>query len=274
MQDLYLNISEELSKNITKKYSTSFSMASSLFAKEIRQDIYNIYGFVRIADEVVDTYSGYDAREIIDAIEQQIIGDLKRKYSYNPVFHAFTNTCNKYGIGIDLIKPFLDSMRMDTEKYINTNSNYQKYIYGSAEVVGLMCLKVFVIGNDKEYLSLEEGAKSLGSAFQKVNFLRDLKDDNEKLKRYYFPIGNYKEFNDEIKNQIILDIENDFKLAINAIEKLPESAKPAVKAAYMYYLSLLESIKSVPAEKIKQSRIRISNLSKLILLLKVKLGIL
>ncbi len=272
--DLYSKVSEETSKRITKSYSTSFGLASSLFDRSIQQDIYNIYGFVRIADEVVDTYDGKDKLKVLDELEAQTYRDLGIGYSTNPVIHSFVITCQKYKIGKDLIAPFMASMRMDTVKNSYTAAKYKEYIYGSAEVVGLMCLKVFCKGDQKSYQRLEKGAKALGSAFQKVNFLRDIKEDNEKLNRYYFPVGSYKDFDESIKNKIILDIEADFEEAEQAIDSLPDNSRKAVRAAQLYFYQLLDALKKTPASQLKKQRVRLADSQKLLLLAKVKLGLL
>lgn len=272
--DLYQKVSEDVSRGITKSYSTSFGMASSLFDQSIRQDIYNIYGFVRIADEVVDTYDGKDCLEVLDLLEKQTYQDLARGYSTNPVIQAFVFTCQKYGIKKDLIAPFMASMRMDTGNVKYTPDLYEEYIYGSAEVVGLMCLKVFCSGNKTEYEELKEGARALGSAFQKVNFLRDLKEDNEKLGRYYFPVGSYDKFDEATKQTIIDDITSDFEMAKVAIDKLPASARKAVNASYVYFSRLLEILQHTPALELKERRVRLSDFQKIQLLLRIKLGLL
>lgn len=274
MVDLYLSISEEVSRLMTQRYSTSFGMASRLFAKQIRQDIYNIYGFVRVADEIVDTYTGKDRLEILDAFEQQTYQDLTRGYSTNPVIHAFVSTCLQFGISKTLIAPFIESMRMDTDAKRYTVDKYQQYIYGSAEVVGLMCLKVFCQGDNAEYKKLEPGARALGAAYQKVNFLRDIHDDYERLGRYYFPVGTFKTFDEATKEAIVSDISADFATAKIAIEQLPASAQKAVKASYVYYSALLQKLKATPAERIKQQRIRVADWLKVLLLVRVKVGLL
>lgn len=274
MADLYTLISEEVSRLMTQRYSTSFGMASRLFAKQIRQDIYNIYGFVRVADEIVDTYTGKDRLELLNAFERQTYQDLARGYSTNPIIHAFVSTCLQFGISKALIAPFIESMRMDTNAKRYTVDKYDEYIYGSAEVVGLMCLKVFCQGDNAEYKKLEPGARALGAAYQKVNFLRDIQDDYERLGRYYFPVGSFKTFDEATKETIIADISADFATANIAIAQLPTSAQKAVKASYVYYSALLRKLRATPAERIKQQRIRVADWQKVALLARVKAGLL
>ena len=273
MADIYLTVSEHVSEYLTKKYSTSFGMASSLFGSDIRSDIYNVYGFVRIADEIVDTYAGADSLKILDQFEQQTYQDLARGYSTNPVVHAFVHTCQKTGIGKDLIAPFIQSMRMDTVEHPYTTDKYKEYIYGSAEVVGLMCLKVFCKGDDAQYKVLAPGAQALGRAYQKVNFLRDIKDDYQRLGRYYFPVGTFESFDETIKAEIITDIRADFAAAHKAIVKLPANAQKAVTASYVYFTRLLDLVEKTPAADLRQRRVRLPDTIKLQLLLRVKLGL-
>lgn len=262
----YRSVSGEVSRLITKRYSTSFSIASSLFGGSIRPHIYNIYGLVRIADEIVDTYSGSDALQLLDSFEKELQQAMARGYSTNPVIQAFVYTASTFDIGQELISPFFQSMRVDTSKKSYSESEYKEYIYGSAEVIGLMCLKVFCMGDHEEYRKLMPGAKSLGSAFQKVNFLRDMASDKESLGRYYFPIGDYDDFDDGTKDAIIKDIQNDFNTAKSAINQLPSNSRIAVTVAYKYYLSLLRKLKSENAARIKLERVRVNNFEKLSIL--------
>ena len=270
MKDLYLDIAERVSTMYTKRYSTSFSMATRLFDQSIRQDIYNIYGFVRVADEIVDTYAGRDALAMLNEFEQQTYKDLGRGYSTNPVLHAFITTCKRVGITKKLIAPFIQSMLIDATPDMYKTSMYKKYIYGSAEVVGLMCLKVFVAGDEKQYARLERGAKALGSAYQKVNFLRDIADDHDRLGRYYFPIGSYDTFNEQTKKRVITDIQADFAIAQKAISQLPLTARQAVYTSFVYYSKLLVEIQKTPAETLRQQRVRVPDWKKVLLLIKVK----
>ena len=261
------------SKIVTETFSTSFSSASELFSTSIRSDIYNIYALVRVADEIVDTYQGIHAKELLDALETEVYQAIERKFSANIIVHAFMLTATKFDIHKDIIKPFFASMRTDlTAKTFNQNA-YQTYIYGSAEVVGLMCLKVFCEGNKKLYTKLEPGARALGSAFQKVNFLRDIKDDYVTRGRYYFPIGNYETFGESEKKQIITDIDHDFEKALIYLKQLPSNSAKASRAAFAYYQALLKKLKSVSAEEIKDHRISVSKPQKLLLLVGVRLGL-
>lgn len=269
----YNRIAKLLARKLTDEYSTSFGWATKLFDRAIRQDIYNIYGFVRIADEIVDTYEGADRSKVLDAFEAQMFEDLARGYSTNPILQAFISTANKADIGQALIKPFLASMRMDIRPPKFTQVVYETYIYGSAEVVGLMCLKVFCQGNAKHYTSLQAGAQSLGAAFQKINFLRDLSDDYQRLGRYYFPTGSFQDFDAQIKKEIVADIRKDFEAAKSSIAALPPEARKAVVLANLYYVKLLDKLDAASVEEVKTKRLRISNGYKLWLLVRVNLGL-
>lgn len=269
--DTYTQGSNKASKIITQTFSTSFSSAITLFSKSIQQDIYNIYGLVRIADEIVDTYQGREAAEMLNQLEQEVYKTLTRGFSANIIVHAFCVTATKYGIEKSLIKPFFHSMRMDLTKKTFSQDEYKNYIYGSAEVVGLMCLRVFIDGSEGDYDRLKKGASALGSAFQKVNFLRDLKDDYETRGRYYFPIGSFKGFDERIKTKIIKDIQRDFKTALPALKQLPKTARSATELAYTYYGELLKKLEATSAEGIKKRRISVANSTKLKLFLKTKL---
>jgi len=265
--ELYTQTSYKLARTVTLDYSTSFSKSSQLFSSDIQDHIYAIYGLVRIADEVVDTYKGKDSLEVINALEAEVLQSLKTGFSPNPLVHAFVTTAKKYAITRDLITPFFKSMRMDITPKTYTPKLYAAYIYGSAEVIGLMCLKVFC-NNDAAYLKLEAGAKALGAAYQKVNFLRDIKADYDERGRVYFPGVTYDSFNDEQKDAIIKDIKNDFKKAQPAVTKLPANARAAVGLSFTYYLELLNKLEKTPAEKIKTGRVRVNNAKKLQLLIK------
>ena len=268
MKKIFDVVSENCSRNVTNLYSTSFSMATRLLHSSIRQDIYNIYGFVRFADEIVDTFHDFPKKDLLNRFEKDLYHSIKNKISLNPILNSFQITVNKYNIDSGLIKSFLQSMRWDLEKKVYTSNNdYKEYIYGSADVVGLMCLKIFVKGDSEKYLKLKSSAMSLGSAFQKVNFLRDLNDDYEKLNRTYFPEINVDEFDEESKRHIILEIEKDFKLAHKGIFKLPTEARLGVYTAYKYYGKLLYKLKKTPSLKIKKSRIRVPNYQKMGVLL-------
>ena len=269
MKQLFDIVSNDCSKNVTEKYSTSFSLATRMLDQSIRSDIYNIYGFVRFADEIVDTFHQYPKKELFNRFEENLNHSLKNKISLNPILNSFQMTVNKYNIDLDLIKAFMRSMRWDLykKKYLN-KKDYKEYIYGSADVVGLMCLKVFVKGDDKKYNDLRENAMSLGSAFQKVNFLRDLKNDHNVLKRSYFPNVDLDSFDKNSKEKIIKEIENDFKKGLVGIFKLPSEAKFAVYTAYKYYFKLLIKLKNTPSTRIKSSRIRVPNFEKFTVLAK------
>ena len=263
MKSIFDKVSEDSSKIVIKRYSTSFYFSSSLLSKSIRQDIFNIYGFVRLADEIVDTFHEFPKKELLNEFEEELWRSIENKISLNPILNSFQNTVNRYSIPKDLIRSFLDSMKMDLEKKeYNSVEEYKKYIYGSADVVGLMCLKVFVKGSDTLYSDLSDYAISLGSAFQKVNFLRDLKDDSNILKRVYFPNVNMDDFNEESKKEIISEIELDFKNAIKGIARLPKNSRFAVYIAYRYYNKLLKKLKRTSSENIVKKRVRIHNFQK------------
>ena len=267
MKSIFDKVSEDSSKLVIKKYSTSFFFSSSLLSKSIRQDIFNIYGFVRLADEIVDTFHDYPKKELLNDFEKELWRSIENGISLNPILNSFQETVNRYSIPKSLINSFLDSMKMDLEKKeYNSVEEYKKYIYGSADVVGLMCLKVFVDGSDKLYKDLSEFAISLGSAFQKVNFLRDLKDDSNILNRVYFPNVDMKNFDEISKQEIISEIENDFRNAVKGIAKLPKNSKFAVYIAYRYYNKLLKKLKKTSSEKIVKNRVRIHNFQKFIVI--------
>ena len=263
MKELFDHISEECSKNVTKSYSTSFSLATKMLSSSIRQDIYNIYGFVRFADEIVDSFHNYNKEELFKRFVADLDHALEEKISLNPILNSFQRTVHKYGIQKELINAFLKSMRLDLQKKnYKSLKEYKDYIYGSADVVGLMCLNVFVSGNNKEYKKLKPFAMALGSAFQKVNFLRDLNDDYQKLDRVYFPGLDYSSFDENAKNKIMIDIENDFSEALKGIYMLPNNSKFGVYAAYKYYKRLLIKLKRSSYLKIKKERIRVPNYQK------------
>jgi phytoene synthase len=259
MKDLFDRVSNDCSKLVTKSYSTSFSLAVNMLSPIIRSDIYNIYGFVRFADEIVDTFHDYDKEKLMEHFERDYYLSKEFGISLNPILNSFQQTVNKYKIPDEMVQAFLKSMKADLFKTeYQTKAEYDEYIYGSADVVGLMCLKVFVNGNDEMYEALKDAAMRLGSAFQKVNFLRDLKDDYEVLNRSYFPNINLGELNAASKQIIIDEIEDDFDFAYkNGILKLPVEAKFGVYMAYRYYRRLLKKLKAVPSEKIMDTRIRI-----------------
>ena len=269
MKTLFDTVSYNSSKLVTKTYSTSFSLATKMLYKSIRSDIYNIYGFVRFADEIVDSFHEYDKESLFNRFSEDLELALKNKISLNPILNSFQHTYHKYGLDKNLVDAFMKSMRLDLHKtdYL-TKEEYKAYIYGSADVVGLMCLKVFVKGDKIKYEELKETAMSLGSAFQKVNFLRDLKADFEGLDRTYFPNTDLNNLNESTKQAIIDDIEKDFEKGLSGIKRLPIEAKFGVFMAYRYYSQLLKKLKKTPALKIKDSRIRVSNPKKIELLMR------
>ena len=263
MKELFDKISEECSKNVTKSYSTSFSLATKMLSSNIRQDIYNIYGFVRFADEIVDTFHSYNKKELFSRFVDDLNYSLIEGISLNPILNSFQKTVNKYNIDKSLIDAFLKSMEQDLEKKkYKSLKEYKDYIYGSADVVGLMCLKVFVGGNNDDFNRLKPYAMSLGSAFQKVNFLRYLNDDYKKLNRIYFPGIDYKTFNEDAKNNIMIDIEKDFSKALKGIYMLPNNSKFGVYAAYKYYKRLLRKLDRASYLQIKSKRVRVPNYQK------------
>ena len=267
MKNIFDEVSYSCSENVTKKYSTSFSLATRLLSKNIRKDIYNIYGFVRFADEIVDSFHDYNKTELFNDFSNDLEKALINKIHLNPILNSFQYTFHKYNIDKDLVDSFMKSMRMDlTKKKYSTVKEYKEYIYGSADVVGLMCLKVFVQGDGELYNKLKNNAMKLGSAFQKVNFLRDLKADKEDLNRTYFPNTKFEKLNESEKNEIINEIENDFKDGLDGIKQLPIDAKFGVFMAYRYYNQLLKKLKKTPATEIINRRIRVPNLKKIELL--------
>lgn len=262
MRILYDTISEATSRSITKTYSTSFSLAISLLNRDIQQDIYNIYGFVRLGDEIVDTFHDQDKNYLLQSFTADTNDALARGFSLNPVLHTFQQTVHKYKIDRILIDQFLTSMRMDLEPQTYTRELYETYIVGSAEVVGLMCLKVFVLGDEAEYRRLKYPAERLGSAFQKINFLRDMHADEIGLGRSYFPELQLTTFDAKTKHIIEADIEKDFKDGFTGIKELPKRARFGVYLAYRYYYSLFNKIKKTAAPEVLQARIRVNDTAK------------
>jgi phytoene synthase len=270
--DLYTNVCYEISKILTKRYSTSFSLSTSMLDKETQKHIYAIYGMVRVADEIVDTYPKLvDVKKQLIKFHDDVNQSLKENYSSNPIIHSFAITANKFNITSNLIDPFFVSMEMDLDKKRFTNKEYEYYIYGSSEVVGLMCLRVFVGGDNNEYENMKKSASFLGSAYQKVNFLRDLRADYESLGRIYFPGLDFESFSESQKTTIVNDIRNDFNQSLPGMKKLPKKARLAVTSSYLYYSSLLDKIDNSPVDVIKSKRIRVSNFIKLILLIKARI---
>ena len=269
MKSLFDSVSYSCSKTVTNMYSTSFSLATKMLAPSIRMDIYNIYGFVRFADEIVDSFHDYDKETLFNKFSEDLELALKNKISLNPILNSFQHTYHKYNIDKSMVDAFMKSMRLDLHKstYLN-EADYKEYIYGSADVVGLMCLKVFVKGDLEKFNELKDTAMSLGSAFQKVNFLRDLKADFDQLNRSYFPNVDLNQLDENSKQQIIDDIENDFEQGLSGIKKLPLEAKFGVFMAYRYYKQLLKKLKKTPALQIRNTRIRVSNPKKVELLMR------
>jgi phytoene/squalene synthetase len=262
MKQLFDDISQEMSALTTKRYSTSFSLGISFLNKELHKPIYSIYGFVRFADEIVDSFHGFDKENLLAEFKVETYKSIAQGISLNPILNSFQWAVNKYQIPLDLIETFLNSMEMDLGKQIYDKATYEKYILGSAEVVGLMCLKVFVKGNEVEYEKLKPSAMKLGSAFQKINFLRDLKADYQELGRTYFPGIDMQEFNATVKKEIEADIEIDFRAGYEGILKLPKEARFGVYMAYKYYFKLFKKIKTKSAHSILTERIRIPNYRK------------
>ena len=259
MKLLFDQFSSKASKIITDAYSTSFSLGILYINKRIRGDIYAIYGFVRTADEIVDSFDGYDKKTLLENFKIETREALDKKISVNPILNSFQNTVHNYNIQYELIELFFRSMEMDLKKINYDMDTYEKYILGSAEVVGLMCLRVFTENNNQAYEELKPFAMKLGAAFQKVNFLRDLKDDFHLLGRTYFPNLNLMDFNPQAKEQIEKDIEKDFAMALPGIKKLPRSSRKGVYLAYVYYMSLFNKIKRLPVQGLLQKRVRINN---------------
>lgn len=267
MKLLYDNLSVEVSKMTTRKYSTSFSMGIYFLDNCLRDAIYSIYGFVRLADEIVDSFEGFDKRHLLAKFKEETYTAIESKISLNPILNSFQHAVHKYNIGMELIETFMNSMEMDLEKIDYTPEKYEKYILGSAEVVGLMCLHVFTGGNQAEYEKMKPYAMKLGAAFQKINFLRDLKDDYQLLGRSYFPNVDLTQFNCEVKAIIEKEIEKDFDIALEGIKMLPATSRKGVYLAYIYYRTLFNKIQKLPAKRILTERIRINNGRKLGLML-------
>lgn len=262
MIGIFHQVAHDCSKITTERYSTSFSSAIRLLHKDLRSPIYDIYGLVRFADEIVDTFHGYDKATLLAEFKKQTYEAITNKISLNPILHSFQLTVNKYNIDTDLIEAFFRSMEFDLNKSTYDASGYAEYIYGSAEVVGLMCLYVFCNGDREEYEKLKPSAQALGAAFQKVNFLRDVKADYQQLNRVYFPGVDFRDFTDKMKSEIEADIQADFDAAYEGITRLPLKARFGVYLAYKYYLSLFKKIKAVQPQRIMEERIRIPNYQK------------
>ena len=267
MKYLFDDLSNKVSKLTTNQYSTSFSFSSRLLSKDIRPAIYSIYGLVRLADEIVDSFHGFDKKELLDKLKIDFKESINNKISLNPILNSFQQVYHKYNFEPYLVDKFFESMEMDLKQENYNTKLYNKYIHGSAEVVGLMCLKVFTKGNYDLYEKLKYSAMKLGAAFQKVNFLRDMEYDNSELGRMYFPNVNLEKINDDQKNKIILDIENDFSEAFVGLKQLDKDSFFGVYVAYIYYKELLKKLNKVNLTKLKEQRIRISNLKKISLVI-------
>lgn len=271
MITLFHDVSQQCSRAITEKYSSSFSSAIKLLHPQLRKPIYNIYGFVRFADEIVDTFHEFEKKELLLEFKKETYAAIDRKISLNPVLHSFQMTVNEFGIAPELIEAFFHSMEMDLNNKKYSSTGYKEYIYGSAEVVGLMCLYIFCEGDKKMFNILKPSAQALGAAFQKVNFLRDVKADYQELNRSYFPEVDFTNFTRQMKNQVEAEIALDFKNAFQGILNLPVKARFGVYVAYKYYLSLFKKIKRTTPSGIMQQRIRIPNYSKLFIVAKAGL---
>jgi 15-cis-phytoene synthase len=271
MMNIFHEVSQLCSKTTTEKYSTSFSSAIRLLHKDIRTPVYNIYGFVRFADEIVDTFHDYDKVTLLQEFKNETYISIERGISLNPILNSFQQTVNEYNIDLHLVDAFFHSMEMDLSQTAYTSDKYKEYIYGSAEVVGLMCLYIFCEGNKEMYLHLKPSAQALGAAFQKVNFLRDAKADYQQLSRTYFPGIDFNNFTSCSKKKIEEDIAVDFMNAYNGIAQLPGKARFGVYVAYKYYLSLFNKIKKAQPKSILHQRFRIPNYGKAFILAKASL---
>lgn len=266
MFSLYHSTCDECSRLVTNRYSTSFSAGIRAFHPSVRMPIYAIYGFVRLADEIVDTFYDYPQNELFQRFKLDTAKALDERISLNPILHAFQNVVHTYSVDKDLIDAFLNSMEMDLSKQTYSPEGYEQYIYGSAEVVGLMCLQVFCKGDKQKYEELKEPARRLGAAFQKINFLRDIKSDFEDRGRVYFPGVNFSDFTLEDKKMIEEDILKDFQAGYEGIIRLPRTARFGVYLAYRYYLKLFKKIRRTPAHIVQDTRIRVSDAEKVMLL--------
>lgn len=270
MKPLFDNLSVQVSKKFTQTYSTSFSLGIYFLHNRLRGHIYAIYGFVRLADEIVDSFEGYDQRYLLSNFKKETYDAIDRRISVNPVLNSFQQTVHQFNINPDLIEAFFQSMEMDLENVNYTSEKYQKYIFGSAEVVGLMCLYVFTEGDQRMYKALKPYAMKLGAAFQKVNFLRDLKEDYHVLGRVYFPnvdLTDFTDFTEQSKRLIEDEINDDLDIALTGIRELPATSKGGVYLAYVTYRSLFRKIKKLPASRILNERVRINNSKKFGLML-------
>ncbi|MEO8412293.1 MAG: phytoene/squalene synthase family protein [Ginsengibacter sp.] len=270
MMQLFHDVSQQCSKFTTSRYSTSFCSAIKLLHKDLQVPVYNIYGFVRFADEIVDTFHEYNKETLLNEFKIETYKAIERKISLNPILHSFQITVNEYEIDRQLIESFFKSMEYDLHKNVYDTNGYKDYVYGSAEVVGLMCLNIFCEKDSAKYKSLMPYAQSLGAAFQKVNFLRDVKSDYQQLERTYFPDVDFRNFTADIKESIEAEIMADFAYAYKGITQLPLKARFGVYVAYKYYLSLFKKIKRTQAAKILDQRIRIPNYSKVMIVVRAR----
>lgn len=268
MIEYFHQSSEECSQLVTRRYSTSFSSAIRLLHQDLRKPIYNIYGFVRLADEIVDTFHDHDKEALLSAFKEDTYRAIKEGICLNPILHSFQRTVNQFDIDLKLVDAFFHSMEMDLSKQQYDTIGYQEYIYGSAEVVGLMCLHVFCEGDKMLYSQLESSARSLGAAFQKVNFLRDIKADFMGLSRVYFPGCDFTNFTVSDKKAIEADILEDFRAAYKGISQLPLKSRFGVYVAYKYYLSLFKKIRGLEPASVLEARIRIPNFQKFLIVLR------
>ena len=266
MKHLFDDVSFATSKHTTRTYSTSFSLGIYCLNKSVHTPIYNIYGFVRFADEIVDSFHEYDKVKLLKEFREETYKAIERGISINPILNSFQHVVKKYNIEMELVECFLNSMEMDLTENRHSQSSYETYILGSAEVVGLMCLRVFTNGNEFQYQKLKPSAMKLGSAFQKINFLRDIKDDYKTLGRTYFPNIDIALLTNNEKAEIEIDIESDFRVALEGIKQLPMNARFGVYVAYVYYYALFTKIKGIPSYRIMKERARISNYQKIGLL--------
>lgn len=264
--DLFNSTALKVSQLVTERYSTSFTLGIKTLDKKFRDPVFAIYGFVRYADEIVDTFHDHDKKKLLERFKKDTYDAISEKLSFNPILHSFQSVVNQYAIDHDLIDAFLHSMEMDIFQHEYTENGYQEYIYGSAEVVGLMCLRVFCEGDDAQFQSLKAPARRLGAAFQKVNFLRDIKSDFKERGRTYFPGVDFSKFSEESKSRIEADIQEDFDAAYEGIKRLPKGARLGVYLAYVYYLSLFGKIKRLPVSKVMTERVRIPDAKKALLL--------
>ncbi len=268
MIEIFHKVSHQCSRITTKAYSTSFASAIRLLHADLRQPIYNIYGLVRFADEIVDTFHEYNKAAMLEQFRKETFEAIDQGFSLHPILNSFQQTVKQYNIDVQLVEAFFDSMKMDLEERTYDRSDYVNYIYGSAEVVGLMCLHVFCEGEVRVYEKLKPSARSLGAAFQKVNFLRDVKNDYNALKRTYFPGIDFRSFTAAMKTSIEMEIEKDFAAAYSGILKLPLKARFGVYVAYKYYYSLFRRIRKVQPSRIMEERIRIPSYGKVLILVR------